>query len=252
MHRYEELEQIYYKKKYKQIGIIVALLFVFGIIFLVVFIKSDKTTTKTHKKEIKSVIKKTEKNITSINTKQKLSLNPILPKIPITETEIDKKPPVKHTTEKKEKHIIKKVEKKIEKKVEKKPVQVKKVEPKREKKEIKKEQKPKIIIQEEKPLVIKKRKVDVDGLVTLYEKNPNYNMAIKIANMYYEKENYSQSIEWSRKANKLDAEDYQSWLIFAKSLIKIRELNKATEVLQTYMDTYGPEEHIQSLLRSLE
>jgi len=273
MHRYEELEQLYYKKKYKKVFLLILIVILLLPILFFIFIKNNKkhshiqhkdiNVTKIEKKEIikneKNItkLKQKENNISKTNIKKdlkkdKLSLNPILPKIPITEFETKQKEKKKkniqeHKKVVKSKKIEKKVEQKIEKSKPKKEIQKPKAIVK-----VKSKPKPQIIIKEEKkPLIIKKRKVGLVELIDLFNQNKNYNLAIKIAKIYLEREDYSETIRWCKIANKINPSDYQSWFIFSKTLIQLRKINKATEVLHTYLETYGPEEHIRSLLRSI-
>jgi len=246
MHRYEELEQLYYKKKYKQILIFISIFFFIGVIFIILFFvfKSDKKkSVKDFREKIefnKSIISKVSKVQNKINIKKEeknnslLSLNPIIPKISLEDSlRVEKKH--KEETKKEIKEL------KVSSKTIKKEVSIKIV-----KDEIKKTNK------KNKSLIIKKRKITLSDLINLFNKNKDYNIAIQIANLYYQKGDFAESIRWSKKANELNPNDYQSWLIFAKSLIEVRQVAKASEVLEAYLNSYGSEEHIESLLRSIK
>jgi tetratricopeptide (TPR) repeat protein len=68
-----------------------------------------------------------------------------------------------------------------------------------------------------------------------FRRTHNINDAIFLANMYYNKRNYKKAIYWSMQTNKLDKNIEESWLIFAKSKIKIGKKNEAIRVLRAYI-----------------
>jgi len=244
MHRYEELEKLYYKKKYlriffKTILVIVTIGVVYFVYNLQQIQKKDSTTISKqpiHKsvEKIKKpkYIDETELNKTkhsSNTTIQKLTLKPILPDINIQKNNIQNP-------------ILPKIEKPKPKTVEKKPIAV----PKKEIKTVTRPEPPKINI------IVKTEKQTLDSFIKLFYNSPNYDLAIKIANIYYKKKNYKKSIIWSKKANELQPEDYESWYIFAKSLIKLGKTKEAKKVLISYLNTYGADEEIENLLRSIK
>jgi tetratricopeptide (TPR) repeat protein len=75
---------------------------------------------------------------------------------------------------------------------------------------------------------------------------------IKIANIYFKRKNYNKSIEWAKKANDINAENYESWLLYAKSLVKLGEINKAKKLLKSYIEIYGQNASIEDYLRSIK
>jgi tetratricopeptide (TPR) repeat protein len=126
----------------------------------------------------------------------------------------------------------------------------KKVSPKLQKKI----QKPKPPKQENKQvkIIIKAKVESLDDLIVAYNNSPNYTKALKVAKLYFEKKDYNETIKWAKKANKFKPENYESWYIFAKSLIKLGKIKEAKKVLVFYINTYGPNENIEKLLRSIK
>jgi len=249
MHRYEELERIYYKKKFKKYFLyFLIVLFISGIAVLLLNQKNIKHSKLVkEKKEIKIVkeIKKPKplkKPKQEINITKKIKEEVNISKKIKKEVNISKKhiiPPVKKLVlypiypditinkPKKETKIVKKAIKK----------EVKKVKPKQE-------ITPKIII--------KTKKETIDELIKAYKNAPGYTKAIKLANLYFLENNYKESIKWAKKANKLNPEDYESWYLFAKSLIKLGKITKAKKILKAYTEAYGVNQNIEKLMRSIK
>jgi tetratricopeptide (TPR) repeat protein len=68
-----------------------------------------------------------------------------------------------------------------------------------------------------------------------FRRSHNINDSIFLANMYYKKKNYQKAIYWSMQTNKLDNNIEESWLIFAKSKVKLGHKNEAMRVLKAYI-----------------
>jgi len=68
-----------------------------------------------------------------------------------------------------------------------------------------------------------------------FRRTHNINDSIFLANMYYKRKNYKKAIYWSMQTNKLDKNIEESWLIFAKSKVKLGHKNEAIRVLKAYI-----------------
>ena len=224
MNNYDELEKLYYKKKLKKY-LFYSFIFI-AISFIGFFIykeinKHIKTEQISNHIKIKTIQPKSKlKNKKEI--KNKLTLNPMIPKIndfKITKPKVTK--PQKHQ------------------KVEKKPI---------------KKQIPKII-QPPKPKIIIKVSENSDNslsnLINNFSLLKDYSIAIKIAEIYFNHKKYNKTIEWAKKANEINSEDERSWLLYAKSLVQLGKINKAKELLQAYLQNYDKNEKITQYLRSL-
>ena len=228
MHRYEELEKLYYKKLYIKY-------FIYFIIFgIIIFISSfiyftDKQNKPQKIKEFNKtikIIKKVEKSKKQkkVKTKpfvKKLTLYPIYPNIDINSS--------------KHKNKIKKIVTKSKPKPQPQP-----------KKEIKKKESKKAKIQ----IIIKTE--TIDDLINIYDTNPAFNIGLKISNYYFQHKKYEESIKWCKKVNKIEPENYESWYLFAKNLIQLNKNKEAKKVLIYYLSNYGPNDKIEKLLRSIK
>jgi len=92
---------------------------------------------------------------------------------------------------------------------------------------------------------------DVNLLIKNFNQNPDYDLAITIAKYYLNHNNLKKAQIWSLKANNLNPEKPESWLIFANILQKENKIQKAIEILKVYKDSYGINKKIEKKLRSL-
>lgn len=238
MHPYEELEQRYYRKRRKKF--IFIFLFIVSIAILLGFLSffllnSKKSDDKKSKKIVqhKTIIKKDKKIV--IKNNKKLVLNPIFPKIELSKDN--------------EKNSSKKVEKLINSSNKKeKSKSIKKDNKEVNKKELKEEN------INEKPIKIniETKVAKLPDLINSYDNLPDYNVAMQIANIYFNKKKYKKSLEWVKKANILKPDDYKNWLLYAKNLVKLGKISKAKEILIIYTKTYGNNENIDNYLRSIK
>jgi tetratricopeptide (TPR) repeat protein len=255
VHRYEELEKIYYKKMF--LKIIVILLFFF-VTFVGIYyfykngfhlnkssqsIKTDKIENNQSKEENKTKFeqktveqktvkenkiktpKKREnaKKNKTINQEEKLTF--VVPQI--SENEIKKEIT---TPEKTGNSSNKKTE--SETKI-KKPLNNTSITVKPE-------------------IEIKEKKISLNELKQKFSMNPSYDLALMIAKEYYKQKNYKQAQIWAIKANNLDPQKVESWLLFADILLKENKKKKALEILKIYLDQYGEEERIRAKIRSID
>ncbi len=243
MHRYEELEKLYYKKKFFKV-------FIFIIFFLLLFVggyegykyltkkqsvkKTDQHKIKKEKKIPKVLIntntsktndrKKMKHNIQTNKSKKKVkkdnSLMFILPDINMsTKQEPPKKKQNNKNTQKKQ--------------------------------QTKKTSKPKPAPKPVPVVVIKEKAVTLKGLIKRFSQKPSYDLAILIAKDYYKKGNLKEAQIWAIKANGLNPQDTQSWLLFADILLKKHNKTKALQILKIYESTYGVNTIIENKIRSI-
>ncbi|WP_300361135.1 hypothetical protein [Hydrogenimonas sp.] len=87
-----------------------------------------------------------------------------------------------------------------------------------------------------KPVLEVKEVQDLDALIRQYEKYPRYVTALKIANLYYEKKDYENAALWARKANLIDRDDEDAWVLYAKSEYALGNRERAKRILRLYLD----------------
>ena len=245
MHRYEELEKIYYKKKFlKFISIFFVLVISIGIFFIFPSLnkENEKNITKNIIKEKTiNINQKKEINTTKLNKKiEKVSKNTQKEKnVSIVKNENQKLTFILPKITEKQKNIIK----------ENKPVK-KDIKKRKEIKEIKKT---KTTTSKKIPpsIKIEEKKISVNELIRKFNTNPNYDIAMIIAKEYFKIGDLNNARIWVIKANNLKPEDVDSWLLFADILLKNNEKEKALKILNVYIDTYGDNPLIEAKIRSI-
>jgi len=250
MHRYEELEKLYYKKKYIKYSLIggVSIFILFLTIFLFTNnnttpkkvvnskqipqktetstkLKKSNNTQKENNTTRKLIVKelstpKKEINKTIIKELKKLTLYPIYPEVELNNSGVVKSNVIKNN---------------------------KVTPPKQSLTTPIKTQSPSSL-----KIVIKSNPETITGLIDSYNHLPDFDIGLKISKLYFKQNNYTKSIEWAKKANKLNPENYETWYLFAQSLVKLGKINKAKQVLIAYINAYGPNQKIEKLLRSLK
>lgn len=70
----------------------------------------------------------------------------------------------------------------------------------------------------------------------LYQRSPKFETALSIARDFYAKENYSEAAVWAKKANQMNREAEEAWLLYAKSYYAQGNKNEAIGVLELYLN----------------
>jgi len=66
--------------------------------------------------------------------------------------------------------------------------------------------------------------------------NPKY--ALQIAQRFYNAQRYKEALKWSLIANEVDEQKPESWIMFAKTKMKMGKKQDAINVLNAYLKTY--------------
>ncbi len=96
--------------------------------------------------------------------------------------------------------------------------------------------------------LIDAKEADVGELENLFAKRQSYDLAIKIARAYYAKKSYKEALQWAKKANKLDRDKEEAWILYAKSLYALGKKEQAKNILRLYLE-YRNSDKAQKLLR---
>ncbi len=106
-------------------------------------------------------------------------------------------------------------------------------------------------VQHKKLLHIQTQKSDIKTLQETFANHPNKNIALLIAQKFYELHKYPQALEWSIKANEFDKSDEKSWIIFAKSAYKMGDKRRALDALYAYL-LHHPSPRAQALYLQMQ
>lgn len=94
-------------------------------------------------------------------------------------------------------------------------------------------------------------KLDIENIERRFKENSNPNLGLFIARYHYDHGNYNEAYNFSLKTNTLNSKMDESWIIFAKSLIKLGKTEQAKKTLQVYISESNSES-ARSLLESIE
>ena len=76
---------------------------------------------------------------------------------------------------------------------------------------------------------------DIYEIIKRFKSNKNPALSLFVAKKYYELEDYQQSYNYALITNNLNKEIESSWLIFAKSLVKLGKKDMAIKTLEEYI-----------------
>ncbi len=94
----------------------------------------------------------------------------------------------------------------------------------------KEEEKSKIIIQHQ------DSRKDIQDVLKRFHKNNNPVLSLFIAKKYYELQEYKHAYDYALITNNIDSHIEDSWIIFAKSLVKLGKKQMAIDTLKQYIN----------------
>ncbi len=92
--------------------------------------------------------------------------------------------------------------------------------------------KPKIKIE-----IKKTTEKEIEDIIKRFKKTNNPVLSLFIAKKYYELGNYHKSYNYALITNQIDSTIEDSWIIFAKSLVKLGQKERAVKTLEAYIKT---------------
>lgn len=94
-------------------------------------------------------------------------------------------------------------------------------------------------------------KLDIGTLERRFKETSNANLGLFIARYHYDHGNYSEAYNFALKTNSISNKIEESWIIFAKSLVKLGREEQAKKTLQFYI-TDSNSEAARTLLDTIE
>jgi tetratricopeptide (TPR) repeat protein len=77
---------------------------------------------------------------------------------------------------------------------------------------------------------------DINHVIKRFKKNNNPALSLFVARKYYELEDYQKSYNYALITNEINDNIDASWIIFAKSLVKLNEKDEAIKTLKKYIE----------------
>jgi tetratricopeptide (TPR) repeat protein len=75
---------------------------------------------------------------------------------------------------------------------------------------------------------------DLNDVIKRFKTNKNPALSLFLARRYYDIGDFQSAYDYALKTNELDSNIEESWLIFAKSLVKLGQKNEALKILKSY------------------
>ena len=97
---------------------------------------------------------------------------------------------------------------------------------------------PEVVTEEEvKRITIKRRDAsnDIRDIIKRFKKNNNPALSLFVAKKYYELEEYHKAYNYALITNQINRDIDASWIIFAKSLVKLKQKEMAIKTLNEYL-----------------
>lgn len=85
----------------------------------------------------------------------------------------------------------------------------------------------------------KEERSDIRDVIKRFKKNNNPTLSLFVAKKYYKLGDYQKAYNYALITNEINNEIEQSWLIFAKSLVKLGKKDKAIKILTKYVNHSG-------------
>ena len=77
---------------------------------------------------------------------------------------------------------------------------------------------------------------DIQHVIKRFKKTNNPALSLFVSKKYYEIKNYNQAYNYALMTNEINNDIEESWIIFAKSLVKLNKKSKAIEMLTKYIN----------------
>ncbi len=90
-------------------------------------------------------------------------------------------------------------------------------------------------------------RMSIKTLRKKFYKSNNAKYALMIGQRFYNAKKYEKALKWSLIANEVDQKKVQSWLLFAKSKMKMGKKQDAINVLNAYLKIYDSKEALKLL-----
>ncbi len=89
-------------------------------------------------------------------------------------------------------------------------------------------------------IVIEKRDNSniINELIKKFERTKDPKIAIFLSRIYYKDKHYKKALEWAVIANELDNSNANSWILFAKSSVKLGKKEEAIKALETFLSKH--------------
>ena len=99
--------------------------------------------------------------------------------------------------------------------------------------------------------LIASKKATIEELISQFTHRPGFSRAIMIAKAYYNKKDFKNAAKWAKKANSIDREREEGWVLYAKSINALGQKERAVKILKIYL-SFKSSEEVRKLLMQFE
>jgi tetratricopeptide (TPR) repeat protein len=92
---------------------------------------------------------------------------------------------------------------------------------------------------------------NIEELIKKFENSNNIVFATMVSEEYFDRKNYKKSLEWSLRANEIDSQNELSWIMFAKSQVRLGKIDDAIRALEIYTNYAKDAKSAANLLKNI-
>lgn len=98
-----------------------------------------------------------------------------------------------------------------------------------------------VMPQNKEKIIIHSYVANITNLEQNFHQKADYKIALHIARLYLVDKSYEKALWWSLKANELNKNDADSWIVFAKASFALGKKDEAKRALQSFLYFYDDE-----------
>lgn len=99
--------------------------------------------------------------------------------------------------------------------------------------------------------ILASKKATIDELIKQYFNRPSFSRAIMISREFFNKEDFKNAAKWAKKANYIDREREEGWILYAKSIDALGQRDKAIKSLEIFL-SFKNSDSARKLLKQLK
>ena len=101
------------------------------------------------------------------------------------------------------------------------------------------------------PSLISSKKATLKELIEQFSHRPGFSRAIMISKTFYNRKDYKNAAKWAKKANSIDREREEGWILYAKSIYELGYKERAIKILKLYL-SFKSSKEARKILKQFE